>query len=65
MFDKIYKNIYYLGLKSGYLLRDFFWFIFRKIKVPLKAVGSVLLALFLFIGRGVSSAAHILSLIHI
>lgn len=60
MFDKIYKNIYYLGLKSGYLLRDFFQFIFRKIKVPLKAVGSVLLALFLFIGRGGSSAAHII-----
>ena len=60
MFDVLYKNIYFLGLKSGFLLRDFFRFILHKVKVPLKAVGSVLLALFLFVGRGVSSAARLI-----
>lgn len=61
MFDTIYKNIYYLGLKSGYLMRDFFRFFFRKIKVPLKAVGSVFMALFLMVGRGVSAAVQVVT----
>ncbi|MGN0519870.1 MAG: peptidoglycan DD-metalloendopeptidase family protein [Candidatus Fimenecus sp.] len=61
MFDRIYRNIYYLGLKSGYLLRDFFRFILKKIKVPLKAVGSVLMALFLMLARVVSGAVHLVA----
>lgn len=59
MFDKIYKNIYYLGLKSGYLMRNFFRFFFRKIKVPLKAVGTVFLGLFFMVARVVSNAVRL------
>ena len=61
MFETIYKNIYFLGLKSGYLFRDFFRFIFRKIKAPLKAVGSLLTALFFMLARAASSAGHLVA----
>ncbi|MGN0571045.1 MAG: peptidoglycan DD-metalloendopeptidase family protein [Candidatus Fimenecus sp.] len=61
MFDKIYKNIYYLGLKSGYLMRNFFRFLFRIIKVPLKAVGALFTALFLMLTRVISSAVHLVT----
>ena len=51
MLEKLYNNIYYLGLKSGYMLRNFFRWFGKKIRVPLKAVGSVLLAALLMVGR--------------
>lgn len=53
MFDKFYKNIYFLGLKSGYLIRDFFRFIGKKITVPLKAIGAFFFAAYLLLDRTV------------
>ena len=58
MFDVFYKNIYFLGLKSGYLLRDAFRFVFHKLKIPLKAIGTVLTALFFWAARLVSAAVR-------
>ena len=65
MLEKLYNNIYYLGLKSGYMLRNFFRWFGKKIRVPLKAVGSVLLAALLMVGRAlrktfVSLGSHLL-----
>ncbi len=51
MFDALYKNIYYLGLKSGYYLRNFFRWLFKKLKVPVKAVWALLLAAFFMVSR--------------
>lgn len=53
MFHKLYKNIYFLGLKSGYLLRDFCNFLVRKIKAPLKAIGAFFFAGFLLFDKTV------------
>lgn len=58
MFDVFYRNIYYLGLKSGFLLRDAFRVVFRKLKVPLKAIGTVFTALFFWVARLISAAVH-------
>ncbi len=46
MWDMLYKNIYFLGLKSGYMLHRFFRWGLKKIKIPLKAVGTVFTAIF-------------------
>lgn len=53
MFEKIYKNIYFLGLKSGYLIRDFFRFIGKKIMIPFKAIGAFFFAAYLMLDRTV------------
>lgn len=53
MFHKLYKNIYFLGLKSGYLLRDFFRFLVKIIKTPLKAIGTFFFAGFLLFDKAV------------
>lgn len=51
MLEKLYKNLYFLGLKSGYMLRDFFRWLGKKIRVPVKAVGTVLFAAILMVWR--------------
>lgn len=50
MFDRFYRNIYYLGLKSGYLLRNFWRWLFRLLKKPFQALHTVLTALLVTVG---------------
>lgn len=45
MWDTFYKNIYYLGLKSGFLMRNGLRRLLKIIKVPLKAIGTLLTGL--------------------
>ena len=55
MFHTIYKNLYFLGLKSGYLIRDFFLFLFKKIKVPFQMLSALCFAGYLLFDRKVLS----------
>ena len=53
MFHSLYKNIYFLGLKSGYLLRDIFKFIYKKLSIPFKALWTFVVAGFLLFDKKV------------
>lgn len=50
MFDRFYRNIYYLGLKSGYLLRNFGRWLWRQLKKPFQALRAILTAVLVTVG---------------
>lgn len=58
MWDMLYKNIYFLGLKSGYMLRNFFRWMLKKVKIPLKAIATVLTAMFFMAAKLFKKASH-------
>ena len=58
MLDILYRNIYFLGLKSGYMLRNFFRWMLGKIKIPLKAIATVFTAIFLMAAKLFQKASH-------
>lgn len=58
MFDRLYRNLYYLGLKSGYLLRNFGRWLLRRCSKPLRAVWAVLTAVAVTAGGFVVRAAR-------
>lgn len=60
MLDVIYRNLYYLGLKSGYMLRNAARWLLHKLKIPLKAVWTVFVAAFFMVGRTVHKAFAVL-----
>lgn len=58
MLDILYRNIYFLGLKSGYMLRNFFRWVLGKVKIPLKAIATVFTAIFFMVVRLWKKASH-------
>lgn len=61
MLDVIYRNLYYLGLKSGYMLRNAIRWLLHKLLIPIKAVGTVLTALFFMLARAGYKVFHAFS----
>lgn len=58
MWEQIYRNIYYLGLKSGRFLRGFWRWFLRLAKKPFKALQALLFAIFVVLDRTVLRAAR-------
>ena len=50
MLEQIYRNLYYLGLKSGYLLRDFGRWCLRQLRKPFRALWALLSAVAVMAG---------------
>ena len=56
MLDKIYRNLYYLGLKSGYKMRNVVRWLLHKLQIPLKAIWTVLAAAFFMAAGAIRKA---------
>lgn len=56
MFDKIYNNIYYIGLIAGKYFKRFFLWLGRTVSKPIKALSAVLIAAFFVVDKFVLKA---------